>query len=326
MKEKVTVVIPNYNGKDYIETCLDSVRQQSYQDYKVLIIDNASKDGSCEIIRDNYQDFQLVVNDRNEGFCKAVNQGITMSDTEYVLLLNNDTELDKYFLENMVKEIERSKHIFSVSSKMIHYYDREIMDDAGDGYSIIGWQYQRGIGQSVKDYTRRTEVFTACAGAALYRKSVFDRIGLFDEMHFAYMEDIDIGYRARIYGYRNVYCPDAKVYHIGSATTGSKYNPFKVKLAARNNLYVIYKNMPVVQFVVNFPFILAGMIVKYFFFKKKGFGKEYLNGLKEGLGNLYQLKRVPYDSVNLNNYIKIEIKLIQGTFEYVRDYIKRHQL
>lgn len=325
MKEKVTIVIPNYNGKEYIEVCLDSIKRQTYKEYKVLIIDNASQDGSCEIIRDSYEDFQLVVNEKNEGFCKAVNQGIKMSNTEYVLLLNNDTELDECFLENIVKEIEKSNKIFSVSSKMINYYDRSVMDDAGDGYTILGWQYQRGISQSVDDYKKGTDIFTACAGAALYRKSVFDRIGLFDEMHFAYMEDIDIGYRAQIYGYRNVYCPSAKVYHIGSATTGSKYNDFKVRMAARNNLYVIYKNMPVVQFIINFPFIMAGIAVKYFFFKNKNFGKYYLMGLKEGLNNLYKLNKVQYDSSNFWNYVKIEIDLIKGTVEYFRDYKKRHQ-
>ena len=325
MKEKVTVVIPNYNGKEYIEVCLNSIKKQTFKDYKVLIIDNASKDGSCEIIRDNYKEFELVVNNRNEGFCRAVNQGIEMSDTEYVLLLNNDTELHEQFLENMVKEIEKSDKIFSVSSKMINYYDRSVMDDAGDGYTVLGWQYQRGISQSVDNYTKSADVFSSCAGAALYRKSVFEKIGLFDEMYFAYMEDIDIGYRARIYGYRNVYCPGAKVYHIGSATTGSKYNEFKVKMAARNNLYVIYKNMPVVQFIINFPFIVTGIAVKYFFFKKINFGKYYLKGLKEGLDNLYKLKRVQYDSANFNNYVKIETDLIKGTVEYLSDYKKRHQ-
>jgi GT2 family glycosyltransferase len=325
MKEKVTVVIPNYNGQDYIETCLNSVRNQTYENYKVLIIDNNSQDGSCDIIRDKFKEFELVVNDKNEGFCKAVNQGIKMSDTEFVLLLNNDTELDRYFLENIVQEMEKSDKIFSVSSKMINYYDREIMDDAGDGYTIIGWQYQRGIGQSVNDYNSRAEVFTACGGAALYRMSVFDEIGLFDEMHFAYMEDIDIGYRARIYGYKNFYCPKAKVYHIGSATTGSKYNDFKVRMAARNNLYVIYKNMPIVQFIINCPFITVGMVVKYLFFRNMNYGESYLKGIKEGISNLYKLKQVKYDRANLDNYINIELNLIKCTFEYVRDYIKRHK-
>lgn len=325
MSEKVTAVIPNYNGINYIDKCLDSLRRQQYNEYNVVIIDNASSDGSFELIQDEYPEFTLIRNDVNTGFCKAVNQGIKLCETEYVLLLNNDTELDEHFISEMVKTIEKSDKIFSVSSKMINYHDRSLIDDAGDGYTIVGWQYQRGVGQSSNGYTKNCDVFTACAGAALYRKSVFAEIGLFDEMHFAYMEDIDIGYRARIKGYRNVYCSKALVYHIGSATSGSKYNSFKVKLAARNNVYLLYKNMPLVQLMINMPFIIAGFVVKYLFFKKIEFGKDYLSGFKEGIQNSYKLKKVNYERENLKNYVKIELELIMNTVEYVTDYLKRHK-
>lgn len=324
VKEKVTVVIPNYNGIKYVGKCLDSLRKQTYEEYKVIIVDNASADGSLELIEENYKEYELVKNDENTGFCKAVNQGIRMSDTEYVLLLNNDTELDENFISEMIKTIEKSEDIFSVSSKMINYHDRNLIDDAGDGYTILGWQYQRGVGQSSRGYTKEMEVFTACAGAALYRKSIFDEIGYFDEMHFAYMEDIDIGYRARINGYKNVYCPKAIVYHIGSATSGSKYNSFKVKLAARNNVFLLYKNMPPIQLIINFPSILTGFIVKYLFFRKIGFAKDYAAGIKEGIRKTYKLKKVRYKQENLENYIRIELQLIKNTFEYVADYLKRH--
>ena len=220
--------------------------------------------------------------------------------------------------------MEKSDNIFSVSSKMISYHDRDILDDAGDGYTILGWQYQRGVGQSSKGYTKECDVFTACAGAALYRRNIFNKIGVFDEMHFAYMEDIDVGYRARINGYRNVYCPKAIVYHIGSATSGSKYNSFKVKLAARNNIFLIYKNMPALQIIINSPSIILGLLIKYMFFKKIGFAKDYKDGIKEGIRKTYKLKKVCYKPENLNNYIRIELELIVNTFEYVFDYVKRH--
>lgn len=135
------------------------------------------------------------------------------------------------------------------------------------------------------------EIFTACAGAAIYRRSVFDEIGYFDENHFAYLEDIDIGYRARIYGYYNMYCPTALVYHVGSGTSGSKYNSFKVKLAARNNLYLNYKNMPALQLVLNFIPLAIGYFVKYLFFCKIGFGKDYKEGFIEGLQTAKQQKK-----------------------------------
>lgn len=141
---------------------------------------------------------------------------------------------------------------------MIAYHNQEVMDDAGDEYTLMGWTFKRGDGKSVDAYNKPCKVFSACAGAALYRREVFEKIGYFDEHFFAYMEDVDISYRARIYGYYNVYCPKAKVYHIGSATSGSRHNAFKVRLAARNNVYVAYKNMPLVFFIVNSIFIVLG--------------------------------------------------------------------
>ena len=132
--------------------------------------------------------------------------------------------------------------------------------------ACLGWAFQRGVGRPEKLYKRSCRVFTACAGAAIYRREVFETIGYFDEMHFAYLEDIDVGYRAKLYGYDNVFCPEAVVYHVGSGTSGSKYNSFKVKLAARNNVYLNYKNMRTWQLLLNSPCLLAGTFVKFLFF------------------------------------------------------------
>ena len=132
------------------------------------------------------------------------------------------------------------------------------MDDAGDEYTILGWTRKVGDGKSPDLYTAEREIFSACAGAALYRKNILDEIGYFDENFFAYMEDVDISYRARIKGYKCVYCPEAVVYHFGSGTSGSRYNEFKIRLAARNNVYVPYKNMPLPQLVLYGFLLLAG--------------------------------------------------------------------
>ena len=121
-----------------------------------------------------------------------MNTGIRAADTPYVILLNNDTEADEYYVAEMVRAIERSPKIFSVSSRMIQMYHPELMDDAGDMYCILGWAYQRGVGQSVRKYSHSRRVFSACAGAAIYRREVFEKIGYFDEMHFAYLEDLDV--------------------------------------------------------------------------------------------------------------------------------------
>ena len=130
-----------------------------------------------------------------------------------------------------------------------------------------------------------------------------------DEKHFAYLEDIDVGYRARIAGYDNLYEPKSEVIHVGSAASGARYNEFKVKMSSRNNVYLIYKNMPVVQKILNSPFLFVGFLVKYLFFLRKGYGKLYVNGIKEGLHMGGKSDKVKYESGHLKNYIKIQIEL-----------------
>ena len=307
----ISIIIPNYNGKKYLKECLDSLYSMNQLEFEVIIIDNASQDDDFKWI-DQYNNLHFKQLDKNYGFSRAVNEGIYLAKGEYVLLLNNDTVIEKDFVQELVKTIKKDKQIFAVSSKMIAYHKRELIDDAGDEYNLLGWTKKRGDGKSVEGFTTEKRVFSACAGAALYRKSIFNEIGYFDENFFAYMEDVDIGYRANIYGYKNVYCPDAKVYHIGSATSGSRYNAFKVKLAARNNLYVAYKNMPLAQLIFNLPFLLTGYLIKYLFFTRKGLGKVYKEGLREAVKSLNKLEKIPFRWRNFKHYMYIEYMLIKN--------------
>lgn len=323
---EVTIIIPNYNGKHFMEPCLESLTHQTCSDFRILVVDNASTDGTLAYMEENYPEIEVIALDQNYGFSKAVNIGIQNSTTPYVLLLNNDTTVDSHFVEEMVKAIKSSKRIFSVSSKMIQMYHPELIDSAGDLYTLVGWGICRGTGRPVSNYTRQDDIFTACAGAAIYRRSVFKKIGYFDENHFAYLEDIDVGYRAKIYGYRNIYCPTALVYHVGSGTSGSKYNSFKVKLSARNNIYLNYKNMPVFQLLINLFPLTAGYLVKYLFFIKIGFGKDYKEGILEGLRTARAQKKVRFQLRHLPNYIRIEAELIINTFSYAKDWFRRKLL
>ena len=233
---QVTVIIPNYNGMKYLPDCMEALRAQTCRDFSVLVVDNGSKDGSEAWLRE--QGIPTIFLPENLGFSGAVNIGIKKSSSPFVILLNNDTKVDKNYIREMLRAVKRSPKIFSVSSKMVQLYHPELMDDAGDMYCLLGWAFQRGVGRSSAGYSRPMRIFSACAGAALYRREVFEEIGYFDEMHFAYLEDLDVGYRARIHGYDNVYCPSALVYHVGSGTTGSKYNSFKVKLAEIGRAHV----------------------------------------------------------------------------------------
>ena len=323
---KVTIIIPNYNGKHFMEPCLKSLAEQTCKDFKILVVDNASTDGSVEYMKEEYPEIETLVLEKNYGFSKAVNVGIRHADTPYVLLLNNDTTVEPHFVREMIRAIERSRYIFSVSSKMIQMYHPELIDSAGDLYTVIGWGICRGAGRSITNYTEDCEIFSACAGAAIYRRELFKKIGYFDENHFAYLEDIDVGYRAKIYGYKNVYCPSALVYHVGGGTSGSKYNAFKVKLSVRNNIYVNYKNMPVLQLLLNLLPLTAGYLVKWIFFLKIGFGKEYMEGIKEGFATCKEQKKVPFNPLHLLNYCRIEVELIANTFLYAKDWIQRKVL
>lgn len=320
---KVTVVIPNYNGKSFLKDCMEALKNQTYKDFSVLVVDNASSDGSLELLRMDYPEAEVLSLDKNYGFSRAVNEGIAYSDTQYVLLLNNDTVVDRDFIRSLVECMDKDERIFSANPKMIQMYKPELLDDAGDLYCIAGWAFQRGVGQKSDGYNKSCRIFSSCAGASIYRREIFDEIGTFDEMHFAYLEDIDVGYRARIAGYKNVYCPEAKVFHVGSGTSGSKYNDFKVKLAARNGIYLNYKNMPFLMLAINLLPVLAGVLVKYLFFWKKGFRKAYVEGLKEGVRTCRNCRKVHFRLKNLWSYIKIEAELIVNLFVYIFEFIKR---
>ena len=321
MEIKTTIIIPNYNGLSFMEPCFESLKEQTVRDFKVLVVDNGSTDGSVEWLKEHR--IPSIFLKENTGFSGAVNTGIRAADTPYVLLLNNDTRVEPGFVAAMERAMDQSPKIFSVSSRMIQMYHPELLDDAGDMYSILGWAYQRGVGRSSELYQKSCRVFSACAGAAIYRRAVFYEIGLFDELHFAYLEDIDVGWRAKLYGYDNIYCPDAAVYHVGSGTSGSRYNSFKVRLAARNCIYLNYKNMPGWQLLLNAPFLLAGIFVKYLFFVKNGFGGDYVSGLKEGIRTRKQCRRVPGLLRRFGAELKVQFEMLYGTGLYVYEFLRR---
>ena len=310
----VTIVIPNYNNKELLEKLLDSLK--TFMDYSnVIIVDNASTDGSVALIKNDYPEIMLVENKKNEGFARAVNQGIKKTTTDYIFLLNNDTIIKDDTIKNLLKTINLSENIFSVSSRMIQYNNTNLLDDVGDEYTIMGWSKRRGYNQEITKYTRDEEVFSACAGAALYRKSVFEKIGYFDENFESYVEDMDLSFRARLYGYKCYYSSNAIVYHHGSATTGSRYNPFKVRISARNNIYLIYKNMALWMKIINGLFIILGIIIKYIFFHRKGLSKEYKEGIVEGLKTRKKLEKQKHP---LKISLKIEYLLIKNTINYLK--------
>jgi len=319
---KVSVITPNYNGFNFLKNYFKSLNQEKDLIHEIIIIDNGSTDGSINLIKeianDSIFNIKLIENKTNLGFAKAVNQGINIASSEYVFLLNNDVEIEKRAIFYLLDFIKDKNDVFSVSSKMVQYNNRNLIEDAGNDYNLLGWTKKVGNGENIDKYNKNREIFSSCAGAALYRKDLFDKIGLFDEDFFAYVEDVDIGLRSQISGYKNYFIANSIVYHIGSGTSGSKYNEFKIKLSARNNVWLIYKNFPIIQKILNIIFIFIGFLIKYIFFLKKGQGNIYLAALKEGFITRKKIKKTEYKKENIKNYFKIEWKLIVNTFKFLK--------
>ncbi|MDO4619743.1 MAG: glycosyltransferase family 2 protein [Lachnospiraceae bacterium] len=318
MKSKTSLVIPNYNGIQYIGDCLQSLRSQTLSPDRVIVVDNGSSDGSNALVREQFPEVQLIEFPENTGFCGAVNEGIRASaDMDYVILLNNDTIADPDFVRELVKAMEEDSRRFSAQARMLQMKDPSLLDDAGDLYCALGWAFARGKGKPAERYDRPGKIFFSCAGAAIYRISLLNEIGLFDEHHFAYLEDADIGWRARISGYINYYVPSAVVRHVGSASSGSVYNLFKVKNTSRNSIYLIAKNMPPLMVILNLPLLLPGFLVKAVFFALRGFGAEYIRGIFRGFLLSAKGRRegrcVSFRRQNLPHYVRIQIELWVNT-------------
>lgn len=309
-KIQSTIVIPNYNGINYIEKCLRALEGEPAH---IIVADNGSTDGSREVVQEMFSWAELICLEKNYGFCRAVNAGIAKCKTTYVILLNNDTEVQPGFVRALEQPLERHPEVFSGSAQMRNMHSPGLIDDAGDYYCALGWAFACGKDKPLREYQHKRRIFAACGGAAIYRRKVFDEIGCMDENHFAYLEDIDLGYRARIHGYVNLYIPEAVVYHAGSGASGSRYNEFKAALTSKNSVYLVYKNMPLAQIILNLPFLLAGFAVKTVFFMGKGLGRTYLKGLCQGVALCFseggRAHKVRFHKNRLCSYIIIQLEL-----------------
>ncbi|MGI6019996.1 MAG: glycosyltransferase family 2 protein [Lachnospiraceae bacterium] len=319
---KTAVIIPNYNGIKYLKACLNSLKRQSVSDFDIIVVDNDSTDGSAYIIEKEYPEIKLIKMTENLGFSAAVNAGIkACRKHDYVILLNNDTVAGVHFVEELERCIEKDERIFSCQAKMLRNDQPKLLDDGGDFYCALGWAFARGKDRPASSLREDTDIFYSCAGAAIYRVSILKEIGIFDDRQFAYLEDCDIGWRARIHGYRNVFASRSVVKHVGSASSGSRHNEFKVKNSAPNSIYIIYKNMPILQIIINIPFLLAGFLIKTLFFTVKGLGVVYVKGLRKGFSMCLNIKnrgrKVRFAGKNFRYYLKIQLELWINTLRKV---------
>lgn len=239
---RVAVVIPNWNGAHLLPTCLDSLRQQTYTDFKVVVIDNGSTDDSRRLLAEAYPEVRVIALAENRLFAGAVNEGIRQTTTEIVALLNNDTEAEPDWLAELVRALDEHPEAGMTTSKMLLFDRRDVLNSAGDFYGPDGVPGNRGVWQrDVGQYDDEVYAFSACGGAAVYRRRLFDDIGLFDEDFVAYCEDVDLSFRAQLAGYACVFAPKARLYHRLSATGGG---PLASYFCGRNFVNIIVKDVP----------------------------------------------------------------------------------
>jgi GT2 family glycosyltransferase len=239
---RASVVIPTWNGAELLRAALGSLNHQTYRDFEIIVVDNGSRDRTREMLAEEFPGVRCIALPENRGFAVAVNLGIGASAGEYVALLNNDAEAEPDWLGALVDALDRHPEAGSVASKMLDAREPGIIDAAGDTMSLFAWNAGHGE-RDGPPFAQGREVLSACAGAAGYRRKLFDEIGLLDESYTSWFEDVDLGLRAQLAGFRCWYEPSAVVRHHGSATLG-RMSETKTYFTVRNTLKLFFQTMP----------------------------------------------------------------------------------
>ncbi|MEM4648244.1 MAG: glycosyltransferase family 2 protein [Candidatus Pacearchaeota archaeon] len=244
---KVSILILNYNGLRWLPACLSSVAKTDYPNLEVCLIDNGSTDGSVNYVQKNFPWVKIMLNSKNLGFAEAYNKAIEKVDSEFIVLLNNDTEvLESNWIKYLINEAFKKPNVAAVACKLVSMDDPLRLDSVG-GMGIPFWRGFVDIGRNEHDRKQYDnegfEPFAFCGGAALIKRNAFMKLGGFDEKFFLYMEDADLSWRLRLFGYRIAYAPKAKIAHYFSGTAGTKaIDPKKLYYCHRNLLRAIIKN------------------------------------------------------------------------------------
>ena len=216
---KASVIIPNWNGEKLLKDCLSSLTKQTYKNFEIIVVDNDSTDDSVEFINKFYPSIKLIRLNKNYGFAKAINEGARNSNADYVVFLNNDTYVDKNWLKSLVVYAEKYPEAISINSKLLNYYNHSKIDGVGILINEVGQAKSLGWEEEDKgQYDRVKYIFGATAGAALFKRLDFIKVGMFDEDYFMYSEEVDFAFRAQFLNYKSIYCPSAIVYHKHKAT------------------------------------------------------------------------------------------------------------
>jgi len=254
LSTNVSVIIVNYNAGHLLTRCLEALRKQTLTPRQIYVVDNASRDGSCDRIPGDFPEVTLIRLEQNTGFAAANNLAVRRADgCQWIVLLNPDAFPEPKWLEALMDAAAKHPEYLFFGSRMLMADSPNLLDGVGDVYHVSGLHWREGHGQHAGEaYLSEKEIFAPCAAAALYRRDTFLDAGGFDEDYFCYAEDIDLGFRLRLLGHRCLYVSDAVVHHQGSASTGAR-SDFSTYHGHRNLVWVYVKNMPAPLFWLYLP-------------------------------------------------------------------------
>lgn len=239
---RVAAIIPNFNGKEMLGRCLASLQAQVPALAEIVVVDNGSCDGSCDMIRADFPGIKLIALDTNTGFAAANNVAASSTDCEFLLLVNNDCVAQEGWLAALLGAM--GDDVGAVTSSMRNVKDRTLLDSAGGAIDDMGFSWDRGLGQPASHFTSREEVLFPCGGATLLRRSALEEpSAIFWDRLFMYLEDVDLGMRLWSRGWKVVFEPSAITLHEHSAT-GSRFPVMKETACVRNRLLVLRRHLP----------------------------------------------------------------------------------
>ncbi|HYE37796.1 MAG TPA: glycosyltransferase family 2 protein [Methylocaldum sp.] len=275
---KIAVIIVSWNSGPFLSKCLSSLRRQTFREFRTIVIHNGEFDDTLASAKSALESAEIICLGENRGFAAGNNVAAQLvKDCDWIALLNPDAFPESDWLSNLLKATKEYSDYSFFGSRLLAANDPKLLDGVGDTYHTSGLVWRQGHGSNASNaYMEPVEIFSPCAAAALYRRDTFLEVGGFDEDYFCYVEDVDLGFRMRLAGYRCLYVPDAVVLHVGSASTG-RHSNFSVYHGHRNIVWTYIKNMPYPLFWVYLPQHLILNVISIFSFAFFGQGRVILN-------------------------------------------------
>jgi len=327
-KDLISIIILNYNGAKFLHDCIDSIKTYTKLDYEIIVVDNASPDNSGREIALDFPDCKFILNEKNVGVPEGFNIGIKNSKGEFIVILNNDVKVTENWLENFFDAYKVYGPAL-YQPKFVKMSNPEILDGTGDMINIFGFGFARAKGKSDNGTYEKNEEISYASGTCMFLpKIIIDDIGLFDKYLFAYHEELDFGWRARLYGYRSIYVPKTTIHHIGSAGWGWRSKKFYY--LERNRWLVLLKNYSLTTITRLFPSLLLLEIIMMGFYFKKGILKEKIstygsimrsfNRIRKDRKKIQKTRRVSDQEIMKNFCCNVQIPPEANETDYTKNF------